>query len=204
MDNLRIDYDKELHFVDDRLILTSKTFGRDIQDWDLKVFLAKQVINRLKEDAHNTLYTKLRNQEVYAKAPYCFLNIDAGNNRRGVEKKPFEAGIVKKIFDWYSTGAYSMGQIRLMLSKDYNVKLAKSKVERILDNPFYYGMMRVEGVLYPHKVETLITKEVHDLVQDIREGKNLKKNFKFVGIPTLYRGLIRCSECGCIITPEHK
>src|SRR3989344_1186516 len=50
MDKLRIDFDKELHFVNDRLILTSRSFGRDIQDWDLKVFLAKQHINRCQED----------------------------------------------------------------------------------------------------------------------------------------------------------
>ena len=33
-DDLRLEYEKEIHFVDDRLVLTSKTIGRDIQDWD--------------------------------------------------------------------------------------------------------------------------------------------------------------------------
>jgi len=63
-DDLRIEHDKELHFVDDRLVLTKNTVGRDIQDWDLKVFLAKQQINRLKEDARSSLIYKLSNGEL--------------------------------------------------------------------------------------------------------------------------------------------
>lgn len=58
MDILRTEYHKELHFVNDRLVLDEKSVGRDIQDWDLKVFLAKQHINRCQEDARNTLESK--------------------------------------------------------------------------------------------------------------------------------------------------
>ena len=31
-----------------------------------------------------------------------------------------------------------------------------------------------------------------------------KKHFKFAGLPYLYGGLIRCAECGRMITPEKK
>ena len=42
MDELRINDEKELHFVHDRLVLTSRSSGRDIANWDTKVFFAKQ------------------------------------------------------------------------------------------------------------------------------------------------------------------
>lgn len=32
----------------------------------------------------------------------------------------------------------------------------------------------------------------------------IKKRFKFTGLPYLYRGLINCSVCGCMLTPEKK
>lgn len=54
LDDLRINNDIELHFAHDRLVLDKKSYGRDIQDWDLKVFFAKQQINRLREDAFIT------------------------------------------------------------------------------------------------------------------------------------------------------
>jgi DNA invertase Pin-like site-specific DNA recombinase len=53
IDELRLDYGKEIHLFMTTL-LSIKQRGRDIQDWDLKVFLAKQYLNRLKEDAINT------------------------------------------------------------------------------------------------------------------------------------------------------
>jgi hypothetical protein len=37
--------------------------GRDVQDWDLKVFLAKQYFNQLKEDATNSVLYMLKNRK---------------------------------------------------------------------------------------------------------------------------------------------
>jgi uncharacterized phage infection (PIP) family protein YhgE len=62
-------------------------------------------------------------------------------------------------------------------------------------------MMRVKGVLYPHKYEPIITKELYDKVQEVINGYN-KVPYKYAGLPYLYRGLMECSECGCRITPE--
>jgi hypothetical protein len=32
----------------------------------------------------------------------------------------------------------------------------------------------------------------------------MKKHSKFAGLPYVYRGMISCAECGCMITPEKK
>ena len=40
-------------------------------------------------------------------------------------------------------------------------------------------------------------------MQNIKANAN-KKPFKFAGLPSLYRGLIRCGKCGCSFTPEKK
>lgn len=63
--------------------------------------------------------------------------------------------------------------------------------------------MLSKGKLYPHRYQTLISKELFDKVQGIKKGYN-KKHFKFAGLPYLYRGLIRCADCGSMITPEKK
>jgi hypothetical protein len=42
-----------------------------------------------------------------------------------------------------------------------------------------------------------------DEVQRIKAGY-MKKHSKFAGLPYLYRGLFKCADCGCMITPEKK
>lgn len=84
MDDLRLEYDKKLHFVYDHLVLDKSTIGRDIVDWDLKVFLAKQYLNRLKEDATNSALYKLRNNEWPSKAPYGYKNITLDDKKKWV------------------------------------------------------------------------------------------------------------------------
>jgi site-specific DNA recombinase len=38
-------------------------------------------------------------------------------------------------------------------------------------------------------------------VQEVKAGFS-KKRFKYAGLPFIYRGLINCADCGCMITPE--
>jgi hypothetical protein len=79
--------------------------------------------------------------------------------------------------------------------------LAKSGLYKIFGNPFYYGLIvRKEGV-YPGKHDPLITEEEFWKVQDLlgRHGRPRPKTHEFA-----FTGLIRCAECGCMITAEEK
>src|SRR3989344_4207179 len=137
MDNLRIDYGKELHFVHDRLVITQKSVGKDIQDWDLKVFLAKQTITRLKEDAFNTSEYKLSRGELPGKAPYGYRNITREDGSKWVVIEPFEAQVVEKMFEWYSTASYSMGEIVKKANEVFGVIFSKGYVAFIFEKKFY-------------------------------------------------------------------
>jgi len=68
-----------------------------------------------------------------------------------------------------------MLEIKNKLAKVFNLKCTKSKVEHILNNPFYYGMMRYDGQLYPHEYDRIISKELFDAVQDVKARYNKKE-----------------------------
>jgi hypothetical protein len=52
--------------------------------------------------------------------------------------------------------------------------IGQSQVEQILKNPFYYGVMRYNGKLYPHKYPPIISKQLFDSVQGVNEKSCLE------------------------------
>jgi site-specific DNA recombinase len=203
IDELRLNHDKEIHFVYDRLVISKNTMGRDIQDWDLKVFLAKQYLNRLKEDATNSASYMLRNGLLPGKAPYGYRNVTQENKRKWVVTEPFEASVVRQMYEWYGSGCFSMLEVRKKLEEDFEIDFSKGYVDFILKNPFYCGSILYDGKEYPHNYERIISRELFEEVQRIKAGYG-KRHFKFAGLPYLYRGLIKCADCDCMITPEKK
>ena len=70
----------------------------------------------------------------------------------------------------------------------------------ILRNPFYYGAFKFNGELYEGKHEPAIAKKLFDKVQEVMSEKSRPKKR---GEKTyIFRGLLKCGECGCGITAE--
>jgi len=203
IDDLRLNFNKEIHFVHDRLVISKGTIGRDIQDWDTKVYLAKQYLNRLKEDATYSASTMLRNGLLPGKAPYGYRNIIQQDKKKWVVPEPVETTVVQKMYEWYGTECSSLLKIKDMVKETFNLNFSNGYVDFILKNPFYCGTMLYDGEQYPHGYERIIPRELFDKVQAIKNGY-MKKHSKFAGLPYLYRGLIQCADCGCLITPEKK
>ncbi len=204
LDNLRVEEGKELHFVYNRLVLTASSYGRDIQDWDLQVFLAKQYLNRLQEDGATTWLHKIRNGEWATKAPCGYMNVEREDGSAWIELDPERAPLVKKAFEMYATGRYSMKalakelaspKIGLTTNTPSQRPMYTSYLEaQILKNPFYYGEMDYKGKFYPHKYEKLIPKWLWLKCQEVREsyGKTpMKYNTKVFA----FKRLLTCAKC---------
>jgi len=204
IDELVREHGIEIHLVDDRLIINNNTVGRDIQDWDLKVFLGKLYINRLREDAKNSADYKLGNGQWPGKAHFGYKNVTLEDGKKWVEPDGIKATIVRLIFEWYGTGTTSMNLIRQKIAKEFDIKLSRGKIDQILNCKFYHGTMLYRGDEYPHKYETLITQDLFNQAQEIKKSYNKKSGHKFAGLPFPYRGLIKCAHCGASISPERK
>ncbi len=85
----------------------------------------------------------------------------------------------------------------------HKTPFSRSSVGRVLDNPFYYGQMRIGGTLFPHCYEPLISKELFDRCKRVRAHYRTQP-FEYAAKPFVFRGILRCKHCGAVITSYTK
>ncbi|NCU43110.1 recombinase family protein [Candidatus Falkowbacteria bacterium] len=120
--------------------------------------------------------------------------------------------LLRRAFDEMLTGRYSVPQVLEKMNSEWGFKtkrikswggrpMARSALYRIFTNPFYAGIINYAGKENKGKHKPMITLEEYDKIQTImgRDGKprNQKRDFA-------YTGLIRCKECGCLVTAHTK
>jgi len=193
----------ELHFPSDGQAINSKISAVEKFQFGISLGLAKYFSDAISDNVKRAQEQMLRSGVWPQMAPYGYRNITKENDTKWIVIEPFKASVVEKMYEWYSTGAYSMNLIRSELKKVFNLDFSKGKIDHILKNPFYAGKMLYNEQLYPHNYDRIITPELYDKVQEVKAGHH-KKSFKYAGLPFLYRGLIKCADCGCLITPEKK
>jgi DNA invertase Pin-like site-specific DNA recombinase len=203
LDGFRKQGKLEIHFLRENLIIHKDSNSSEIQRWDLGVFLAKSYVLQISDNVKRSIDHKLKNGERPGKPPFGYVNTRSEDGKSWIEPHPYKSKVVRRIFEWYATEAFSMEQISQKVKEDFSLAFPKGRVDFVLKESFYCGLNRHKDKLYPHKYQTIISQELFDKVQAIKAGFH-KKPFKFGGLPYLYRGLVRCEKCGCTYTPEKK
>ncbi len=194
----------ELHFVSDGQIINSQISAAVKFQFGISLGLAKYYSDAISDNVKRANEQKLRKGEWIGKAPYGYKNISLPDGKKDVVVDEHMAYIVKKAFELYAMGAYSLTLLAKKLNTEFGVNWSKSYLDKLFNNHFYYGVMVVKGRQYQHRYPPLIDKILFDEVQKFKAGFR-KQPFKYSGKPYIYRGLIRCAECGLAITPEkHK
>lgn len=209
LDDMRINHGLEIHFVQDGFVLSRNASGGEMFMWEAKVFLAKQYINRLTDDSARSMKHKLEKGEWVSRTPLGYLNVkdDAGRSTVIVDQE--RAFLIKRMFQEYSTGAYSQTELRHKL-KDWGLRTIKGNlvtpqiVNSMLQNPFYYGVMLIKGKEYRHNYPPLISKELFDACQRVRLGNKRTQAVKETKTPFIFRGLIKCAVSGRRVTSDLK
>ncbi len=201
-----LDEDKErkIHFVKQNLILHQYAKSDEKFRWDIEIVLAKKFIANLSEEVKKGQAEKLAQGWLPTKPPLGYKTIgDKGHKTHIVDLDM--SGYIKKAFELYASGNYSMEAVRqALITQGFRTragkKPAKSIIENILNEPFYYGAMMWKDILYIEgKHEPIITKELFDKTQSVRRG-NLaptysKHNYQF-------KKMMKCGECKGTITAE--
>lgn len=194
----------ELHFVSDGQVINSRISAVEKFQFGISLGLAKYYSDAISDNVKRANEQKLRKGEWTGRAPYGYKNITREDGKKDIILDEHAAHIVKNAFQLYASGAYSMDLICKKLKEDYCITWKTNYIDKVFNNPFYYGQMRIKNTLYPHRYPPIISQELFEKVQKVKSGFN-KKRFKYAGLPYLYRGLIRCAQCGLSISPEkHK
>lgn len=199
----------ELHFASDGQIVDSSMSAVEKFHFGVSLGLAKYYSDAISDNVKRVFEQKIRRGEWTGKAPVGYENVKR-DGKSWIQPDSARSHLIAQLFEWYATGNYSMGQLRKMAYQEgltnntpLRQPLARSQIERVLKNPFYYGEMLYKGQLYPHYYERLTTKEQYDQVQAVREGWH-KKRFQYAAKPFTFRGLITCAHCGCTVSFQFK
>jgi len=163
---------------------------------------SKYYIDNLSENVKRGLREKLRRGEWTGWAPLGYVNDYKNHN---ILPDPEKAPFVRKMFELYAGGDYSIEQLlqeatRWGLAGKAGKPIRKSTIAHLLRNPFYYGVMRIKGEVFEGSHPPLISKKLFDRVQEMLEKK--AKAIKRGRIRFAFTGLIKCGECGASITAE--
>ncbi len=165
--------------------------------------MANQYIRDLSENVKRGNRAKLEKGEWPNHAPLGYAN-NRNTKTLVIDKKT--ASLVKRIFELYTSGQYSMQGVANQLYAEgfrtsRGTKILKSRIEKTIKNPFYFGLMERNGRLYSGKHKPLISKATFDKAQEVLNGTSRPQEQKLF-FPL--RGLLFCASCSCAYTASLK
>ncbi len=170
---------------------------------------SKYYVDSLSENVKRGIRTKVEKGWRPNQPPVGYLNAE---DPTPIIPDPERFPIVQRMWQLALTGTYTLRQIRDIAANEWGLRTKKRKktggnvlsisaMYAIFRNPFYAGLLRLNGRTYPGKHEPMVTLAQLDLVQ---------KNLGRPGAPQpkrntwAYTGMIRCGSCGLAVTAEEK
>jgi site-specific DNA recombinase len=197
-----IDQGVEVHFAHESLDMLTRG-GRLAAD--IQAVVAADFIRNLRDEVRKGIYGRLKQGFYPFRAPIGYL--DRGK-ATGKAVDPLIGPLVREAFRRYATGAYTLDSLRRAmagqgLANRNGSPLAKSYVAKVLQNPFYIGLIRLRrtGECFPGIHSPLIPTALFEQVQDVMTGRTFAREQTH---RHLYRRLVRCEGCGRLLTGERQ
>lgn len=195
-----IDRGIEVHFAHESLDLASRG-GR--LSADIQAVVAADYIRNLRQEVRKGFYGRLKQGLYPLPAPRGY-----DNRGKAMPKtiNPIEGALVKETFEKYSTGAYSLQTLRTeMFNRGLKSRKGKpiplNAFSRMLHNPFYMGIIRIERTneTFQGVHEPLIRVATFERVQAVMAGRVFARPQRH---DPLLRRMLKCQKCGYGIIAE--
>ena len=170
---------------------------------------SKYYVDSLSENIRRGNRTKVERGWLPTRAPIGYLN---DRESRTVVPDPERFRLVRRMWELALTGIYSPRRIWEVSTGEWGLTTPKRKrmgggpitlsaVYKILQNPFYAGVLEWGGKTYAGKHRPIVTIDEFDRVQEMlgRPGRARRKRYDFT-----YCGMLRCGECALSVTAENK
>lgn len=203
----------ELHFVSDGQVINNQMSAVEKFQFGMSLGLAKYYSDAIGDNVKRAFEQKRRNGEWTGPVRLGYLNVALDKEKRlrkDIIIDPGRYHLIQKMFELYATGTESITSIwekvtELGLRSLAGKKLARSNIDFILKDTFYYGVaVSKKYGSYPHKYQPLITRELFEKCQAVRERRGRKPAKEISKREYIFKGLLRCQNCGCLMTPEIK
>lgn len=195
--------ERQIHFVKQNLIIHQNAKSDEKFRWDIEIVLAKKYIANLSEEVKKGQKEKISQGWLPTTPPLGYKTIgEKGHKIHTIDEK--FAPYIREMFNLYASGNYSTVSLGLKMYQlgfrsRAGFRVAKSKIHKLLCEPFYYGKFMWNNVLYQGKHEPLISKDLYDQVQiKMRKVTSPYHNKQM----TELRGKIFCGSCNKTITWE--
>ena len=190
----------EIHLVKEGSILNEKSRSHEKFIHGIKVLMAKNYIDNLREEIVKGLREKATQGYYPYKAPIGYKNITDKSGKKIIVLDEEKAFYIKRAFELYATGNYSLARLNKKLQEEGFLnsegrKSHTSLMEKILKNIFYIGVFEFEGRRFENaKHKPIISTELFYLVQSkLKDPRKAKTH----NIEFPYTNLIKCEKCGC-------
>ena len=196
------DLEVEIHLVKENEILSKESRSHAKFMHGIKVLMAKNYSDNLSEEVRKGITEKAKQGHFPSRAPYAYMN---NRNTRMVDVDENEALFVRRAFELYATGHYSLQSVSEKLHEEGFIyksnmpKIQRGAMEKILKNLFYTGDFMMKGVFYEGKHEALVSLELFEKVQRTLSRSTFKLQAKH---DFAFSGLISCGHCGCTVSAQ--
>lgn len=201
LDDLGVD----IHFVKDNRIIGKDSKPSDIFVNEIETAQARFYLNNLSQEVRKGLDQKVRE----GKYPCGPVPIGYVRNpfSKGIEIDPDRAAIIRRLFDLYSTGEYSLDSLcseakRMGLTYRRSGKpIVRAEIDRMLKKVFYTGRFNWKGQVYQGDHPAIVESDLFDHAQLVsrrkQNGRGAVRWFTF-------SRLMLCGDCNHTVTAEIK
>lgn len=198
---LQAEETRKIHFIKDGLVLHKNSRSQEWLNWGIRVVMAKNYIDNLREEAMKGWSEKLAQGWLPGVPPLGYVNKSVNGKRIQVlDEKTWR--IIKDMFELYLqpgqngktiTKELALRGVRTRKGRPY----AHGRVDEMLKNPYYVGIIRWDGKEYPGKHETFIDCGLWDRVQEKMHGG---RPMVYKKHNPLFKNMITCETCGGVVT----
>ncbi|HYC34160.1 MAG TPA: recombinase family protein [Candidatus Paceibacterota bacterium] len=197
--------DRQIHFVKENFVVSKHTKAHENLVWDMKVAIARFYTNNLSEEVRKGQKEKTSQGWLPTKPPLGYKTIgEKGHKIHVIDEEV--APYIRKMFELYASGNYSTPALgkkmhELGFRSRAGGRVVKSKIHKLLSDPFYYGKFIWKGVEHQGKHEPIISRDLFEQVKAKMTRPSApyhNKHYKEL------RGKIFCGNCHKTVTWERQ